>query len=328
MSPGRLDSRRFFDAAYTRRFLREELTTVDGKADAYAVEARFRQTLYACAQATHADDSGLGMQIRQVGLGMFRPDAIAAGKAVPTLEYLRRFDCHPYAYFPVQITAKEYEEIWRYQLNVASGERLALLDLMFSWSQSILVQFRRTAAVIDVPVTVLMADVKGPADPVNREGWELRAHLASPSRVETYFHTADEPADVVRDGGLLLGARRFAEMLAEPCDEARDVAGAIARLASTIATDARAAEATSDATVSPGIVDPDPLVEIDLAKSRRVDTWQIIRHFGAACEMYSGPGRPTIWQAGSDGWWNRVGLLADRDKWLTATALGDGTDQR
>ncbi|MFD7244532.1 hypothetical protein [Streptomyces massasporeus] len=314
------DPRRFFDWAYTQDFCGSEVTTYADKARLYAVEATFRETLHACADVGKLDDAHLGAQVRGVGLGLFRPDAIAHGKLEEALAYFARLGVRPTYCTTTSVTDQMVREVWRYQLNVASGERMRLLDLLFRATPSILVLF---TADLDVPVpcAALMADSKGEADPAAREGWELRSHLNSPHRIEVYMHIADEPVDVVRDGGILLGPDAFAAALL--ADRSADVTDDVLRLGEFVDREHGAAGRDCDRL--------DPLLRDALAGGGHkpegpVNRWQILRDLGATCEMYAGPGENIICHPGTDQWWERAGLLDQRFAYLSDRASRPASD--
>jgi hypothetical protein len=107
-----------------------------------------------------------------------------------------------------------------------------------------------------VPATVRLAGLKGTADVARQRPGSLRHMLAQPNRVLSFVHVADEPADIVRELGLLLDRPRRARVLSalaggrlseadattlqaaldEAAREARpvDVAGALERVTATV----------------------------------------------------------------------------------------------
>ncbi|WP_411139263.1 hypothetical protein [Streptomyces sp. C10] len=308
------DSRRFFDWKYTQDFCGQELTTYADKTRLYSAEAILRESLYALAAAGDLDDASLGARLRAVGLAVFRPDAIAHGKIADALAYFARLGARPTYCTTTRITSHMVREVWRYQLNVASGERIGLLDLLFEATPSIVVMFTAEAGV-PVPCAALMADSKGEADPGVREGWELRSHLNSPHRIEVYMHIADEPVDVVRDGGIILGPDGFADaMLA---DRSTDVTAEVVRLGERIQRDFGAAGRVCE--LSGGLL-RDALIQTGEEADGPLDRWQVLRTLGASCEMYAGPGENIICDPGTDPWWDRAGLLARRTSYLTGRA--------
>src|SRR5579871_5631408 len=117
---------RFFDWRYARDFTRRELTTVDSKADLYAIEATYRETLYELARPC-SDDDVIGETVRGIGLCLFRPDAIAHGKVAAAADYLVNLGFNLVGVAETEVRRSAIRDVWRYQLDVASGARLRLL---------------------------------------------------------------------------------------------------------------------------------------------------------------------------------------------------------
>jgi len=166
-----------------------------------------------------------------------------------------------------------------------------------------------------VPCAALMGDSKGSANPALRAGWELRSHLNSPHRIEVYMHTADEPIDVVRDGGILLGPERFATAIS--VEESEDITDDVLRMSRHIneayGPTARAVEIRNELLRI-------ALTAAGLPPNGTVDRWGVVRKLGAACGMFSGPGETIICHSGTDPWWEQAGLLSERTAYLSARA--------
>lgn len=295
------------DHTLAARFTAEHLTMVPDKTRYYAAEQTYRDTVHALVSPGTGGEAALGAGIQRIGLGIFRPDAIAYDRVKPTLDYLRRLRIRPFHAQAVNVHGPIVRELWRFQLNAASDERMHLLDLVFDAGPSILVLFRHPDDQ-PVPCAVLIADAKGPAAPDRRAGWELRSVLGSPNRVEVYFHAADEPADVLREGAIVLGAAALARLLVP------HLAGA-----GTAGTDAAGTDATDDvldladtlaATPTPPLHDP---FLAEVAKEHGVavspdDRWAMLRALGERCPMFRGSARNLVRQTGSRQWWERTSL--------------------
>ncbi|MFJ9556044.1 hypothetical protein ACIRPH_19675 [Nocardiopsis sp. NPDC101807] len=113
------------------------------------------------------------------------------------------------------------------------------MTMMHTADESMLLLLRDTAYDGVVPAAVRIADLKGSANPAARLPGQLRTRLEPPNPVINFVHVADEPADVVRELGILLDRpqrRRLLSSLAErPWDDRRDEANAeAARLERTV----------------------------------------------------------------------------------------------
>lgn len=313
----------FFDCAYAEQFTRSELSMLDDKASIYAAEPAYRETLYELARY-RADPEAIGALIRGVGIGLIRPDAVAHSKVIGVLDYFGRLGVRPLDAMLVTVGRSTVRDVWRYQLTAASGQRIRLLDLVFEAGPSILTLFAADPGGPGLPCTVLMADTKGPADVSDRQGWELRSALNSPNRIEVYVHCGDEPADVVRDGGLLLGPAEFAVAVtrayfpeAVPGPVSAHGSGqahqdAVVKV-TKLADEVRACLATRR------LASVDPLFSAALAEvpePARPDRWQLIRTVAAHSPMTAGTADSIISDSGIRRWWENTGLLGAREAFL------------
>lgn len=106
----------------------------------------------------------------------------------------------------VDLERHVWRELWRFQLNVATTRRLDFNDHLFS-EPGVLLLLRRPESR-DLPASVELASRKGSATIERQSPDCLRAELGQPHRVLSLIHVADEPADVIRELGLLLARRR------------------------------------------------------------------------------------------------------------------------
>ena len=173
------------------------LTTSSTKAILYSVDTYFAE----------AWDDLVGVWTDPVrfawehGMLVIKPDAFAGRRAHVILEWLDdagfviaearrlRFDRH-------SIRAE-----WRYQWNMATPDRKKLMDVLLSLSDSMLA-IVRSRDEIEVPVTVRLTDLKGPAEVAKRRPHHLRTKLGLSSAILSFLHTADEPADLIRELGI------------------------------------------------------------------------------------------------------------------------------
>ena len=100
--------------------------------------------------------------------------------------------------------------LWRYQWNMATPQRQALQEQIMTSFDSLLVIVRRSSP-IRVPTTVYLTDLKGPSLPADRKPEHLRTVLNSTNPVLNFVHTADEPADVIRELGIYFDAGQRAD---------------------------------------------------------------------------------------------------------------------
>lgn len=105
---------------------------------------------------------------------------------------------------PVRLDRHSIRLLWLYVLNGATLDRLDLLDLFKPATTSIMLICRDERMERgSIPAAVRLQRLKGPTLPHQREPGNLRFGLGPANRLLNYVHAADEPADVLRELGLL-----------------------------------------------------------------------------------------------------------------------------
>lgn len=150
-------------------------------------------------------------------LAVIKPDGLVAGVLEPTLEQLRASGFVPVAARAVQYNRHLMRMLWLYKLNTASIERVRIHDAILLSGPSVMLvlhdrQWQDTASV---PASVRLTAVKGPSRPDRREPSHLRSRLGVQNRVLNFFHTTDEPADVVRELAMLFPSDECRTLLRE-----------------------------------------------------------------------------------------------------------------
>jgi hypothetical protein len=171
---------------------------------------------------------------------MMKPDGLAAGKLGPVHGFLRDNGFTVRAVEQPELTRFTWRELWRYQLTASSCDRLAINDLVLCRPALLLVLRHDDPG--DVPATVLLASLKGPADVADQWPGCLRARLAQPTKVFSYVHVADEPVDLVRELGVLLDREPRARVLAALRGGDRAAAGELPEADRRLLADALAAD--------------------------------------------------------------------------------------
>jgi hypothetical protein len=177
-----------------------ELTSLSVKWETYEREAAFREGLRDATSVLGADNLGAILQAHcEISI---KPDGLAARVVPRLLEYMERqcFQLVTYRVHP--LTPLQARDIWRYQWNVATLDRLRLFDLILAQAPVLTLYFRDTSDS-DVPATVRLRGLKGSALPGLRSADSLRSACAAPNRLLTFIHAADEPIDIVRELGIL-----------------------------------------------------------------------------------------------------------------------------
>jgi hypothetical protein len=174
------------------------LTTQPEKFRLFTHDSAFRES-WRAALAQLGPDAAWYFQ--RLGVLTVKPDALLSGRLPECLEFLAG-----HGFVPVQAVSFAYtramtRELWRYQWNIATLDRLSLSDLLHQRQQSI------TLVLADVtggpiPASSRLATLKGSAFPAAREDWHLRTILGAPNRLMVLVHCPDEPIDIVRELGV------------------------------------------------------------------------------------------------------------------------------
>jgi hypothetical protein len=183
----------------------ERLSENEDKRRLYGGDPHFRAGYISFANAVGAEEVGdVTWRLASVVL---KPEALVGRKAVACCSYLFSVGFIPVAATTVHISSLAVRELWRYQINVATEERLCAMERIFAAGPSVFLAFRfpmQEGATGGASASSVLNQMKGPSDPAKRAAWQLRASIdAAPSRLLTYVHAAEEPGDVIRDVGVL-----------------------------------------------------------------------------------------------------------------------------
>lgn len=207
------------------------------KADAYSLDPYFREGWETLSTALRDDDAVRRFTWNTVTL-VVRPDAIAAGRGATLLDRLEAEGLLAVAAIELTFDRRLVRELWRYQLNVATSERIEMMDLVLIGRPALLVLFAEADPAPSVPACVRLRAVKGPSAPDRRADGQLRASLsAARASVLTMIHTPDEPIDLVRDLAVLLDPAATTALLADGRRDTRiddEVLEALERLRLTV----------------------------------------------------------------------------------------------
>lgn len=146
--------------------------------------------------------------LQDVATITFKPDAFAARAVEPALAWLADQGFDVIGAEPLFFDRATIRGIWLYQWNVASRDRKEVVDDLLGAGRSLVVFLRLSAGRRGPNTTASshLSTIKGPATPHRREPGHLRTHLASPNTLLNFVHTADEPADLVRELGVYFAA--------------------------------------------------------------------------------------------------------------------------
>lgn len=161
---------------------------------------------------------------------LLKPDAVVSRQLLPAIDWLDGNGFGIVAARRVRLTRTTLRALWQYQWNLSTGYRRRLADGFLCGSDSLVLLVRpRTRP--EVPASVLLTELKGPTNPDEREPGQLRYLLGRYCYLLNLVHTADEPADVLRELAVYFDAEERAAVYADALSgsDQRDRAKELAR---------------------------------------------------------------------------------------------------
>ncbi len=187
------------------------LTKSPLKAFHYSQECYFREAW----RDLEEGDVSRHRALERLTFVLFKPDGLVAHSVSRTLGALRRHDFVPIAHSRVQFDRLMIRELWRFELNLATLSRLDTIDRLLTVSPSLLVLLRDDSRTPGTAAERLSA-LKGPSLLHLRKDFHLRHAIGARDGLLNFIHTPDEPADVVRELGVLLDREQRRQLLSGP----------------------------------------------------------------------------------------------------------------
>ncbi|MCO8304683.1 nucleoside-diphosphate kinase [Streptomyces sp. RKCA744] len=201
-----------------------ELSRVPRKREVYAGDPYFRDA-WDDLRAAFGDGPDAVARLHRAASLVLRPDAVATRGGERLLRAVCGAGFVPVACEVFRFDRHTTREVWRYQLNIATRERIDVMDMIMPAGDALYVLLREDRAPSAVPAATRLSSMKGPSRPEDRGPADLRT-IAGPAQasVLTYVHVADEPADVVRDLGIFFDRPERNRLLArlDAADDATD----------------------------------------------------------------------------------------------------------
>jgi len=288
----------------------EQLTLLPDKRRLFAIDTYFREAYTELGSAE--------TELRHAAVVVFKPDALAGRRIAPCLELLRAHGFRPVAARTFTYDRLLIRETWRYQFNVASDDRIDVVDLLLTAAPSLMTLLWDERPVGGCPASVRLGALKGPSDPALRSPGQLRYELGVVTALFNFIHTPDEPADVVRDLGLLLDRadrRRLVDELRARRDRAselRELVAALERAQPPHDLDCERSLERLRRSPDPAVQRAAAVVTRDRARWRellpllsRIDRWDLLS-IATACIECNVPGlQPVVASVAGDAWARR-----------------------
>jgi len=140
---------------------------------------------------------------------LFKPDSFYEKKAMVALQFFIDHGYRIHRYETLTLSEQQVFSLWRYQWNRATTTRMKASVVIATCGPSVVACLRSTDdAKTTVPASVRLWASKGSAFIENRRDDSLRARLGVNGRYFGYVHIPDEPIDVVRELGIVLGVSK------------------------------------------------------------------------------------------------------------------------
>tara|TARA_R110002110_G_scaffold98919_1_gene253002 strand:- start:2319 stop:3359 length:1041 start_codon:yes stop_codon:yes gene_type:complete len=145
---------------------------------------------------------------------IFKPEAVLSGQIRMGLDLIAGLPLKPIFARAVRYDRHKIRAAWQYQINKATPERLSAMDAILQASEAVYVLLiAEEEFAMDVPAIVEICDLKGPAAPKDRRDFHLRSKFDLQDNLVNFFHSVDEPADVIREIGVLFDSKERRAML-------------------------------------------------------------------------------------------------------------------
>ncbi|MET8097921.1 hypothetical protein ABZV29_15800 [Streptomyces sp. NPDC005236] len=142
---------------------------------------------------------------------MFKPDAVVGRRVEPALAFLAAHGFEPLGALTLRVDARVCRELWRYQINAAPLAVIRAVDMILeSGPPCLFVALRDTRGPERTGTSAAerLAELKGSSKNRSVEGGSLRRALGCELMCLNFLHAPDDPADLIREVGVLLPGRR------------------------------------------------------------------------------------------------------------------------
>lgn len=180
--------------------------------------------IYFCETALlleRESDLRLDLMLRRSSFVMFKPESVVGRRIEPALAWLAARGFRPTGCAPVRVDPRVHRELWRYQLNGAPLAVVRAVDMILSAGPSLVVALRdeRGPRETGMTASARLAGLKGSSSDPKANGDSLRSVLGCELLCLNFLHAPDDPADQIRELGVLFPARERAAALAMLADD-------------------------------------------------------------------------------------------------------------
>ncbi len=194
----------------------EYLSALGDKRSHYSIESYFRDSVW---DARLVLGERLFEVVQRYGLVVVKPEALPGRRVDAIMGFLRENRLTPVCSRPLRYTRHVVAELWRYQWNAATIEKMDIATRVNTALPTLLMMVRDDLGRRELPAPVRLKELKGASAPEKRRPNTLRDAVRAPNRLITFVHSADEPADVLRELGIFFDRETRRGLLAEVANE-------------------------------------------------------------------------------------------------------------
>ncbi len=136
---------------------------------------------------------------------IFKPEVFSARRTKEIINLIEKYNFKAILAFKIKYNRHKIRETWRYQYSEATIDRMSLVDHLYCLGDSLIVFFEDTSKDIKMPASPRLHKLKGASEERLRTEESLRSIIKIPNGVIRFFHIPDEPADIVREIGIMFG---------------------------------------------------------------------------------------------------------------------------
>lgn len=176
------------------------LTIFGSKKNYFSTETYFRESFFDGYEIF--GETFVNQMVRKAVV-VLKPEIFASGKARYIINLIERYDFKLKAFSTVKYDRLKIRETWRYQYSEATIDRMSLVDHLYCLGDAMLLFFEDTSQVLTKPASARLHKLKGASEARLRTPDTLRSIIDIPNGVIRLFHVPDEPADIIREIGIL-----------------------------------------------------------------------------------------------------------------------------
>lgn len=180
----------------------KQLTIFGSKKNYFSTETYFRESFFDGHDVI--GENFVNMMVR-TAVVVLKPEVFATRKASDVISLIEKYNFKLKAFTTVSYDRLKIRETWRYQYSEATIDRMSLVDHLYCLGDALLLFFEDTSPEITMPASARLHKLKGASEERLRTADTLRSIIKIPNGVIRLFHIPDEPADIIREIGILMG---------------------------------------------------------------------------------------------------------------------------